>query len=74
VVAAIAIPTLSVVSESPAKRAAELRREALAACDAQRYRECQERLDDARALDPDGEQSPEVKARRHMLEGVPHGR
>lgn len=78
VVAALSIPTAITVMTplptkppSPAQDAAALRREALAACDAQRYRECAERLDEARALDPEGEKAPEVRAVRRLLQGVP---
>jgi hypothetical protein len=79
VVAALAIPTAVPVTsppppkpQPPAQHAAALRREALAACDAQRYRECAERLDEARSLDPEGERAPEVMAARRLLQGVPH--
>jgi len=76
VVTALSIPTvvtspLPTKPRSPAQDAAALRREALAACDAQRYRECAERLDEARALDPEGEKAPEVRAVRRLLQGVP---
>ena len=79
VVAALSIPTVITVTTplptkppSPAQDAAALRSDALAVCDAQRYRECAERLDEARALDPKGEQGPELMAARRLLKAVPH--
>ena len=44
--------------------AADLRRQALAACNAQRWIACQANLDRAKALDPDGDRTPEIKALR----------
>jgi beta-lactam-binding protein with PASTA domain len=78
VVIAIAVPKPDVVahgrpSAEELARAADLRRKAFEACDARRYKECREGLDQARTLDPDGEQAPEVKARRRVLQDVPGG-
>jgi len=78
VVIAIAIPKPDVVTHgrpSPEElsQAADLRRKAFEACDAQRYKECREGLDQARTLDPEGEQAPEVKAHRRVLLEVPGG-
>jgi hypothetical protein len=47
--------------------AAELRRKAFEACDAKRWKECADRLDEARAIDPEGEHLPEVQAERRQL-------
>jgi DNA-directed RNA polymerase specialized sigma24 family protein len=47
-----------------AQTAAELRRTALAACDAARWAECLERLDEARRLDAPGDATPDVQAAR----------
>jgi len=44
--------------------AAELRRQAAAACDAQQWSECLAELDQARSGDPDGDATPTVKATR----------
>jgi len=44
--------------------AAELRRTAFAACDAARWAECLERLDEARGLDAPGDATPNVQAAR----------
>ncbi len=78
VVVAIAIPKPDVVthgrpSAEELARAADLRRKAFEACDARRHKECREGLDQARTLDPEGEQAPEVKARRRVLQDVPAG-
>ena len=77
IAAVIAIPRGDVASPVPVgelkKRAAEIRRDAFAACDAQRYRDCETRLDEARALDPEGEQATEVQARRRQLLSAPRG-
>ena len=75
VVGAIAIPTANVVvSASPKEHADALRREATAACKARRYAECEKQLDEARALDPDGEQAADVKAQRELLQRAPRER
>lgn len=44
--------------------ATDLRREATAACDASKWAECLADLDQARALDPDGDEGAPVKAMR----------
>jgi len=44
--------------------AADLRRQAAAACDAARWSECLAHLDAARTADPDGDDAPTVKAMR----------
>jgi hypothetical protein len=44
--------------------AAELRRQASAACDARQWSVCLAHLDEARAADPDGDEAPAVKATR----------
>ncbi|MBW2528240.1 MAG: sigma-70 family RNA polymerase sigma factor [Deltaproteobacteria bacterium] len=52
-------------SRSPAaERAVELRREALEACDAERWSACLDRLDRARRLDPAGADDPAIRAAR----------
>jgi hypothetical protein len=48
--------------------AAELRRKAFEACDAKRWKECADHLDEARTLDPEGERLPEVQNKRRQLE------
>jgi hypothetical protein len=53
---------------SPAQvRAAALRGEAFAACDAKRWAECTGKLDEATALDPAGESDPRVVAARKAV-------
>ncbi|HEV3189927.1 MAG TPA: hypothetical protein VGY54_05485 [Polyangiaceae bacterium] len=47
--------------------AAELRRKAFEACNAKRWKECADRLDEARAIDPEGEHLPEVQDERRQL-------
>ena len=49
-------------------RHAILRVEAERACDAGRFEICKSRLDEARALDPDGEQAPAIRALRERAE------
>jgi hypothetical protein len=49
-------------------RAADLRRRADEACDARRWKQCERFLDQARDLDPAGEQAPAVQARRRALQ------
>ena len=44
--------------------AEDLRRQASAACDAQQWSACLAHLDEARAFDPDGDDTPAVKATR----------
>jgi hypothetical protein len=62
-------PVESAVREPVA--ASELRRQAVAACDAQQWSECLALLDEARAADPDGDAKPAVKAtRERAMRGV----
>jgi hypothetical protein len=49
-------------------RADKLRDEAVAACDAKQWAACRAKLDEARTLDPEGEQQPRVKEARAKLE------
>jgi hypothetical protein len=49
-------------------RAAKLRRDALSACRGQRWADCREGLDEAKALDPAGEESQDVKNARRLIE------
>jgi len=65
------LPGISVVGggkHGPETNAAELRRKAFEACDAKRWKECADRLDEARAIDPQGEHLPEVQDKRRQLE------
>jgi hypothetical protein len=52
---------------SPQEMAAVMRQEAVRACDARRWEECEARLDEARRLDPEGEGAAEVKAAREKV-------
>jgi hypothetical protein len=45
-----------------------MREKAFVACDARRYDECQRLLDEARAMDPDGDRTPQVKEYRQKAE------
>jgi hypothetical protein len=47
---------------SPAVQAAALRKEARDACEARSWPVCLDKLNEARALDPDGDRAPEVQA------------
>jgi hypothetical protein len=58
--------------EPPA--AAELRRQAAAACDAKRWAECLADLDEARTLDPPGDDEASIKAQRdRAMRGIRGG-
>jgi hypothetical protein len=52
---------------TPWERAALLRAEAVAACAAQDFTSCTEKLDDAKSLDPEGESEPRVVAARAAI-------
>ncbi len=55
--------------------AAELRQKAIAACDAEQWTTCLADLDQARALDPAGDDAPDVKAMREQARrGTQKGR
>ena len=54
----------SPVPPTPRELAGELRRKGLESCGAEAFEECVQRLDEAKALDPDGESLPEVVAAR----------
>jgi hypothetical protein len=57
-------------STTPHERATELRDEGLAACGNQLWDTCEKRLDDAKAIDPDGEKDPRViEARKALARG-----
>ena len=57
-------PEPVVPSADPLAAAAELRRKAAAACDAKQWSACLAALDEARALDPDGDGASTVKSLR----------
>jgi hypothetical protein len=57
-------------SETPAVHAATLRREARDACDTQAWGACLEKLNEAQALDPEGDTAPDVQAMRRSAEGA----
>jgi len=50
--------------DPPAVRAEALRQDARAACGARRWPVCLDRLNEARALDPAGDEAPEIQALR----------
>ena len=55
----------------PAVRAAALRQEAHAACQARTWSTCLDKLNEARALDPSGDQAPDVQMLRRSAEDPP---
>jgi DNA-directed RNA polymerase specialized sigma24 family protein len=60
-------PTTTAVPTGPRDRAAAIRREALAACDAELWAKCADGLDQAATLDPQGEDDARVKAARAAI-------
>jgi DNA-directed RNA polymerase specialized sigma24 family protein len=62
------MPTITPELPSPVDRARVLRADALRACDRGEWRTCLDGLDRAKALDPDGDQRPEVGAARTRAE------
>jgi hypothetical protein len=59
--------------DPPAVHAAALRQEARDACQARSWKTCVDKLDEARVLDPGGDETPDVRALRHTAaEGVGH--
>jgi hypothetical protein len=83
VAAAVAIPTAVMiargelwpndasVSSSDRENAALLRRDALHACDEKQWLECRHGLDAAKALDPKGDESPDVQEARRAIAHSP---
>jgi hypothetical protein len=61
-------------SPPPAHRAQELRNQAFADCDAQRWDQCLRELNAARELDPAGEQDARVRQYRERAEHAAAGR
>jgi hypothetical protein len=57
-------------AETNEMRAAVLRRDAVRACDEERWVRCERELDEAKALDPAGEASAEVKKARRAIQDV----
>jgi aminoglycoside phosphotransferase (APT) family kinase protein len=57
-------------SETLAVRAATLRREARDAYDTKAWAACLEKLNEAQALDPEGDNDPDVQALRRRAEGA----
>jgi DNA-directed RNA polymerase specialized sigma24 family protein len=55
---------------TPAQHATELRDAGLKACEARAWRECLTKLDEARALEPDGDRAPAVRDAREHAEGA----
>src|ERR1700730_3427460 len=58
------------VSRGRPRDATELRDEAYAACDAHRWRECGEKLDQAKQIDPKGESDPRVVEARRAVKAA----
>jgi hypothetical protein len=57
-------------AETNEMRAAVLRRDAVRACEEQRWVRCARELDEAKALDPAGEESADVKKARRAIQEV----
>jgi hypothetical protein len=57
---------------TPHERAAKLRDEGLAACSSQLWDTCEKRLDDAKQLDPDGENERRIVEARKAIERARH--
>jgi DNA-directed RNA polymerase specialized sigma24 family protein len=64
-------PVAASAPDDPRERAARLRRRAYDACDARDWAACLERLDDAAAIDPPGDDDPRVRAARALAGGAP---
>jgi hypothetical protein len=72
-VVAVALPmAVSVVGKgnNTQERASALRRDALRACGERRWLDCRRGLDSAKGLDPEGEQSDEIKRARRAIEAA----
>jgi hypothetical protein len=63
-------PEVPVHIVTPEERAAELRAEGIAACENGRWSDCLERLDQAQAMDPAGDEAPEVREARRRAANV----
>jgi len=70
-----ALPTPVLIApppdDTPAGRAAAMRADARRACEARRWQTCLDDLDQARSLDPAGDEAPEVQALRRAAGDVP---
>ena len=58
-------------ADLPGVRAAALRQEAREACEARRWPTCLDKLNEARALDPSGDQAPDVQSLRRSAGDPP---
>ena len=58
--------------ETPEEHAATLRQEAREACESRSWKTCLDKLDEARALEPGGNETPEVQSLRHTAEAAGH--
>ena len=65
------VPTSTAVGEPAPSQAAKLREEAFEACGRGRWAECEQKLDEAKALDPDGDVDPDVRNARRLVENHP---
>jgi len=62
--ALVAKPSPTGASPAALSAAADLRRKAIAACDAKDWSVCLARLDEARAIDPGGDDGPGIETLR----------
>lgn len=60
-------PAPTAAPDTPRQRALALREAALEACDDREFLRCERALDDARALDPDGEAEPAIEDARRKI-------
>lgn len=67
------VPTISPEPRSPLDRARSLRADALEKCERGAWQPCLEGLDQARALDPIGDQAPEIGAARARAQDALRG-
>jgi len=65
-----AVTLVGLAAANRHEHALELRREAVAACHEARWGECLSKLDGARALDPDGENTEEVRSMRTQIDAA----
>jgi hypothetical protein len=61
------------VTSSPHEAATKLRSEAFAACDHQKWDDCEKLLDRAKQIEPEGEKDPGVVRARHVLQEMKPG-
>ncbi len=66
------VPSANAAARPPQSRASELRNEAFDACGRGHWAECEQKLDEAKALEPEGERDPDVQHARRMASEALH--